>query len=103
MHTQFLLEKYISKDIVGIIIQVREEDYIWNAMQLNIFGRQRIEFCGRNFNNPFDIHKSCNCDCLYDSCRSNIKIWDEIPFGQSKVMMCNYTHESSFEKPRCRL
>ena len=107
IHTQFILEKYVSKNIVGIIMQIREEDYIWNAIHLNIFGRQRVELCGKNFNIAFDKHKSCACDCLYKSCRSNVKLWEtrDLPYGQtlygeSNVMMFDFTYESNFEKPR---
>ena len=84
MHTQFVLEKYVSKKIIGIIIQLRKDDYIWNAMHLNIFGKQRVEFCGKNFNTPFDPHKWCGCDCLYESCRSSVNLWDDIPFANVK-------------------
>ena len=90
MHTQFVLEKYVSKKVIGIIIEIRRNDYIWNAMRLNIFGRQRLEYCGKNFNTPFDHHKWCDCCCLYDSCRSSVKVWDHIPFGQRKVLLGNY-------------
>ena len=107
MHTQFILEKFIKENIVGIIMEVREEDYIWNAMQLNVFGRQRVEFCGKKFNLAFEKHKSCACDCLYESCRSNIKMWEnrDLPYsqtvyGKSNVMMANFTYEHSFAKPR---
>jgi hypothetical protein len=103
MHSQFLLEKYVSKDIVGIIIQIMEEDYIWNAMRLNKFGRQRVEFCCKNFNNPFEEHKSCACDCLYDSCRDNIKPQEEIPFYRCKVGLSNFMKEIGPENPRYTL
>ena len=57
-------------------------------------------------NNPFDEHKSCACDCLYDSCRSNIKVWNDRDlfyktFNKSRVMIANFTYESSYEKPKC--
>ena len=93
MHTQFVLEKYVSKDIIGIIIQLRKVDYIWNAMRLNIFGRQRVEYCGKNFNTPYSPHKWCDCECLYDSIRSNVKLWEDIPFGQKKVILGNFMEE----------
>ena len=28
MHTQYILEKYVSNDIIGIIIEIRKDDYI---------------------------------------------------------------------------
>ena len=90
MHTQFILEKYVSKDIIGIVIQIRKYDYVWKSKKLNIFGKQILEFCGKNFDTPFDDHKSCACDCLFESCKSSIKVWDEIPFGKSKVLMANF-------------
>ena len=97
MHTQYVLEKYVSKNIIGIIIEIRKNDYIWNAMRLNIFGTQRLDYCGRNFNTPFESHKWCDCECLYDSCRSSIKVWDEIPFGKSKVIVANYLEGSGWD------
>ena len=93
VHTQFILEKYVYKSIIGIIIQIRKDDFIWNAMNLNIFGNQRVAFCGKNFNIPFDQHKSCACECLYESCRDSVKLWKDIPFGHSKVMLANFLKE----------
>ena len=93
MHTQYVLEQYVSKDIIGIIIEIRKKNYIWNAMHLNIFGKQRVEFCGKNYNTPFDQHKWCNCECLYESCRSSIKLLDEVPMGHSKVRLGNFLKE----------
>ena len=90
MHTQYVLEKYVSKNIVGIIIELRKDDFVWNAMHLNIFGKQRVEFCAKNYNTPFNSHKWCDCECLYESCRSSIKLWEDIPFGKSKVLMANF-------------
>ena len=62
-------------------------------MNLNIFGKQRVEFCGKNYNTPFDQHKWCNCECLYESCRSSIKLLDEVPMGHSKVRLGNFLKE----------
>ena len=93
LHTQFVLEKYLSKNIIGIIIEIRKEDYVWNAMHLNIFGKQRAEFCGRNFNTPFDLHNSCSCECLYESCRDKVKLWEDIPFGKCKVSFADFLNE----------
>ena len=98
MCTQFALEKYVSKDIIGIVIEVRKEEYVWNAMNLNIFGRNRVEFCGKNYNTPFESHKWCACECLYESCRSNVKLWEEIPYGRCKVMMANFMKENEARK-----
>ena len=32
-------------------------------------------------------------DVLYESCRSSIKICEDIPFGKSKVLMANFMKE----------
>ena len=100
IHTQYALEKYVSKKIVGIVIQIRKDDYIWNAIHLNIFGTQRVEFCGKNFNKPVSEHKSCACECLHESYWSSIKLWDEIPFGKSKVLLGNYMSKMEHNKQR---
>ena len=44
MHTQFALEKYVSKNIIGIIIEVRKEEYVWNAVNLNTPGPKVVRF-----------------------------------------------------------
>ena len=100
VHTQYVLEKYVSKDILGIIIEIRKHNYVWNAMNLNIFGKQRAEFCGKNFNTPFEPHKWCACDCLYESCKSNIEFWDDIPYGKKKVLIADFLNEKELGKPR---
>ena len=41
VHTQYVLEKYVSKDVLGIIIDIRKDNHVWNAMNLNFFGKQR--------------------------------------------------------------
>ena len=38
-------------------------------------------------------------DCLYESCRSSVKFWNDIPFGKSKVLLANYMKE----KEPCKL
>ena len=65
-----------------------------------MFGTQRVEFCGKNFNKPFSEHKSCACECLHESYWSSIKLWDEIPFGKSKVLLGNYMSKMEHNKPR---
>ena len=73
---------------------MKKDDYIWNAVHLNIFGKQRIEFCNKNSNTPFNLHKSCACNCLFESCRSKVKLWEDIPFGKCKVMLANFLQEA---------
>ena len=90
MHNQFALTKYVSKDIFGIVVEIRKDDFIWNAMRLNVFGEQRVDFCGKKYNCPFELHKWCDCDCLYESCRSNVNLCKEIPDGQNEVILANF-------------
>ena len=90
MHNQFALTKYVSKDIIGIVVEIRKDDFIWNAMGLNVFGEQRVDFCGKKYNCPFELHKWCDCDCLYESCRSNVNLCKEIPDGQNEVILANF-------------
>ena len=103
MHTQFALTKYVSKDIIGIIIELQHDQYIWNAMNLNIYGEQRVEFCGKKNNCPFDVHKWCACDCLYESCKSSIKLGDKIPIDKNKVMLANFMVDNESENSRWNL
>ena len=40
--------------LIGIIIEIRKDEFVWNAVHLNFFGKQRVEFCGKIYDTPLE-------------------------------------------------
>ena len=72
VHNQYILEKTINSDIVGIVIELSETTEIWDAFVLSNEGKSCADQCSRKKNLASVQHAECGARELYYSVKSRI-------------------------------
>ena len=116
VHNHYLLQKCISKNIVGIVVEMRTTDEAWNVFQLTNIGQERIFQCSKDENLPHVQHPLCDNEPLknlYESCKYLITLTESRP--AMKIESIDFRSEKSkhqrhyvnhprnqCENPKCR-
>ena len=76
-HSHYILNRYVSSKIVGIVVEITDHDEEWDVFKLTTLGQERISLCNNKNNIPHIQHPHCDgipLDMLYESCKDLVTI-----------------------------
>ena len=60
VHNHYVLEKYVSPQVVGIVVEINDFDEKWDVFKLTTIGQEKISSCNRISNIPHLQHPYCD-------------------------------------------